>query len=248
MPKLDLVTLGCLDPEAQRDFYCSKLGMRDFGDFVVGYDSEREAKLKFVPCGSAYQPQPNDLYWKIALAVPNIDLAYRQLRDHGVEVGQPHQFQDVGYLAHLKDPEGYTIELIDHWFEGQRPASDPDESLFGGGAHFNLLTLRASDMQPVHDLCEKLGMAHIVVQPVTTHGFTLHFYSYASQQPPNPDLESIENRPWLYQRPETVLEIQHVPSLKTPRLPADDEAGYQSAGIAGLELVPVSNPLKLGST
>lgn len=248
MPKIDLVSLGCVDPKRQCEFYCSVLGMRDFGNFTVGYDNSAEAKLQFVASQHPYQSSPADLYWKIALATPNIELACRQLHQHGIEISQPHQFQDIGYLAHFNDPEGYTIELIDHWFEGQRPADNTENSeLFGGGAHLNLLTLRANNIQPVHDLCIEAGMKQLVVEPVESHGFTLHFYAFTSQRPPNPDPQAVENRPWLYQRPYTILEIQHVPGVDVVNSKVEGVAGYLHATFSGVETIPAFNDLRLHS-
>ncbi|MEP1206463.1 MAG: VOC family protein [Rhizobiaceae bacterium] len=245
MPKIDIVHLGCRDPDAQCEFYCSTLGMRRFGDSIVGYDNAVEAKLHFFQCSEPYQARPNDLYWKIALSVPNIELACQQLRQRNIEINPPFQFQDVGYLAHFTDPEGYTIELIDHWFEGQRPDLVLDAGLLGGGAHFSLLTLRAADIEPVQSLCRELGMTPLAVEPVEGRGFTLYFYGFTDETPPNSDLRAVENRPWLYQRPYTVLEIQHVPELNLGEPAPPDQATYRGASLNGLETPLPLNDLML---
>ncbi len=247
MPKIELLELSCRDPKAQCEFYCSILGMHHFGNFTVGYDNAAEAKIRFVSVEQPYRPKSNDLYWKIALAVPNIDLACQQLQKNGVDVGAPHQFQDVGYLAHFTDPEGYTIELIDHWFEGHRPKLPVNSDLFGCGAHFNLLTLRATEIGPIQKLCRDIGMKPLAIQIVKGRGFTLHFFAFTSEQPPYPDLHAVENRPWLYQRPYTVLEIQHVSDLGMASQSLSDGTGYRNALLSGLTEPIQPNGLKLGT-
>ena len=44
-------------------------------------------------------------------------------------------------------------------------------------------------------------------------GFTLYFLADQRESPPQPDLEAVENRPWLWRRPYTVLELQHRPAV-----------------------------------
>lgn len=232
MPKFDTLTLRARDPEAQRRFYRDALGMSDQAEGCVGYSS-RETALKFVSTDAPYAPLPSDLYWKIALSVPNIELACTQLRTRGVACSQPNQFRDVGYLAKLTDPEGFTIELIDHWFQGDRPDEPVDETRLGGGAHLSLVTLRTADIEAVQRDILDMGMRPLSVQPVEPRGFTLYFYAFTDEVPPSSDLQAVENRTWVYRRPYTVLEIQHVHSLAEETLSADDAAGYQALTIAG---------------
>lgn len=210
MPKLDIIELRVTNPRAQIQFYCDTLGMTfDHNSGLVGY-SEREARLLFTQANSPYQPTNTDLYWKITLAVPHIELAVSQLMDKGVSVSAPQQFQDVGYVAHFADPEGFNIELIDHWFDGNRPAQKINRGYLGGGAHLNLLTLRAAEITQLRRELITRGMKPLSVQPVDNYGFTLYFFGYTTEQSPGVDLVAIENREWLYQRPYTLLEIQHV--------------------------------------
>lgn len=233
MPTIDAIRLRCLDPEAQRQFYCAFLGMKERADGTVGY-AEAEAGLLFEAAERPYHPAPNDLYWKIALAVPDIGLAHRQLTDQGIEVQAPRQVGDVAYLAHLKDPEGFTIELLDHWFESDRPAETPETKGLGGGPCLNLLTLRAADIGPVDRSVKALGMTPLSVVPVPKGGFTLYFYAFTEEQPPSPDLLAVENRTWVYQRPYTVLEIQHLGSVGRMKRPQAQEGGYAGAVVSGM--------------
>lgn len=69
-------------------------------------------------------------------------------------------------------------------------------------------------------------MTPLSVQPVQPYGFTLYFYAFTDEVPPNPDLEAVENRTWVYQRPYSVLEIQHVHALEAETLPPATAAGF----------------------
>ncbi len=209
MPKIETVQLRCQNPKEQLAFYRNVLGMQALDNACVGYGG-LEAAIRFLPGTEPYKPKRNDLYWKIALAVPNIELACQQLTDKGVSVGAPRQFRDVGYLAHFQDPEGFTIELIEHAFQGERQAEAPHPSRLGGGAHLNLLTLRAADIAPIEEACAAWGMTPLSIQPVKPHGFTLYFFAFTDEQPPSSDLTAVENRTWVYRRPYTVLEVQHL--------------------------------------
>ncbi|MEX0286730.1 MAG: VOC family protein [Paracoccaceae bacterium] len=228
LPRLDSLTLRVLDPEGQRRFYRDVIGMSDLESGRVGF-SEGEMALAFAPASTPYEPSPSDLYWKIALSVPDLDLAFTQLVAKGVDVTEPRQFRDVGYLAKFTDPEGFSVELIDHHFQGDRPATALDETLLGGGAHLSLLTLRSSDITAIEPDILDWGMVPLSVQPVEPFGFTLYFYAFTDERPPNPDLNAVENRTWTYQRPYTVLEIQHVYDLEQETLPEEGAAGYAGA-------------------
>lgn len=232
MSKIERIILRCRDPEAQRAFYCSVLGMDRMREGVVGFQGE-DAVLDFVAGAESYRPTPDDLYWKITLAVPNLDLACAQLRDKGVPVGVPEQFGDIGYLAHLKDPEGFTIELIAHEFRGRQSEQEVHPDRFGGGPVLNLLTLRAGALDEVVRNCSALGMKRLAIMPVERFGFTLHFYAFTQETPPSPDPQALENRPWVYQRPYTLLEIQHRPSLAGVHRPGPDDAGFVAAEVSG---------------
>lgn len=238
MPMIDTLELRVTEPDAQRQFYCEMLGMRELGEQRVGYGGE-QASIRFLRSHSAYDPGPEDLYWKIALAVPNIELAYEQLRAKGISVSAPSQFQNVGYLAHLNDPQGMTIELIEHFFEGSRPATPATSALLGGGASLNLITLRTADIAPVEKMLTAWGMVPLSVQPVDSHGFTLYFYAFTTDAPPSADLQAIENRTWVYQRPYTVLEIQHLHHSVQIAHPSSTATGY-----AGIRLAPASGSIQ----
>ncbi len=207
--------------------------MRAFEDGSVGYGGE-ESRLLFVKGEENYVPQPTDLYWKISLAVPNIELAYEQLTDRGVDIGQPQQFGDIAYLAHFKDPEGFTIELLDHWFKDERPEDvSVNSDLFGGGAHLNLLTLRSTDIETDMQSCLNSGMKLLSIMPVELRGFTLYFFAYTTDIPPNSDARAVDNRTWVFRRKYTVLEIQHLHNSAEIIRPEVPKAGYVGTTVSG---------------
>ena len=231
MAKIETIRLRCVNPDGQVAYYRDVLGMDVLAADTVGYGGA-EAALKFLPAKEPYRPQTNDLYWKIALAVPDIKLACQQLTDRGISVGTPRQFRDVGYLAHFQDPEGFPIELIAHAFEGQGQSEPVDPDRLGGGAHLNLLTLRAAEIAPIREACTAWKMMPLSVQPVESHGFTLYFFAFTSEQPPSKHLTAIENRTWVYQRPYTVLEVQHVHDADQVRATSGTQSGYEATEIS----------------
>ena len=66
---------------------------------------------------SSYKSERNNVYWKIGLALADVNLATEKLRNHGCSVSNPAQFLDIGFLCHLADPDGFGIELLQHTFE-----------------------------------------------------------------------------------------------------------------------------------
>ena len=196
MPKIETIILRCMDPAEQQKFYVDVLGMTALEVDRVGYDGPN-AHLKFIQSEKPYDGSPQDLYWKIAIAIPNIEIACEQFRAKGVNVGAPTQFQDIGYLAHFADPEGFTIELIEHGFEGQRSENVVDTKRLGGGAHLNLLTLRTDNIQSSKMVCEDWGMTPLAIQRVEPNRFLLYFYAFTDDAPTAVDLTAIANRPWL---------------------------------------------------
>lgn len=234
MPKIDALQLQCRDPKAQCLFYTDVLGMTSYGEGTVSYGPQ-QSRLLFSKVADDYTANANDVYWKIALAVPNIDLAYEQLTKRGIEVSQPRQFQDVGHLAKFTDPEGFTIELIDHWFEGNRPAETHNQELLGGGARLNLLTLRTENIESSKAFCKSSGMKILCIQPVDNYGFTLYFFAFTSETPPSNDPYAIENREWVYQREYTLLELQHLHNPKRPLLLDSQRAGYKGILLSGTD-------------
>lgn len=218
MKHLSGLQLRVPDPAKLAAFYTDVMGMQVFqqGDvWRLGYPGQ-DADLIFVSVpaseGWCYEAAPTDRYWKIGICLPDLDTACAQLRAAGVEVSAPRQFLDIGYMAHMHDPAGFVIELLQHdfagqWKAGQGNAGDSNLPL-GGGAHIGQITLRTGDIAA--ELQRFDDMALLSVQEVKEYGFDLYFLAYTDEVPPNADLRAIENRPWLWRRPYTTLEFQHV--------------------------------------
>ena len=81
---------------------------------------------------------------QIGLSLCDVNLACSKLGSAGLHVSQPAQFQDIGYVAHLTDPAGYTIELLQHRFEKhQVPTETPDtKKPLGQAVWMGQITLR----------------------------------------------------------------------------------------------------------
>ena len=118
--KLARVILRVQSPENLACFYVEHLGMTVFDEgcaVLLGFGGEG-ALIEMRPAmpGNRYTHRRSDRYWKIGITLPNVDMACAQLRKAGVEVSQPRQFGEIGYMCHLEDPEGFSIELLQHRF------------------------------------------------------------------------------------------------------------------------------------
>jgi catechol 2,3-dioxygenase-like lactoylglutathione lyase family enzyme len=185
--------------------------------------------------GSCYTHRRTDRYWKIGITLPNLDIAHAQLQQAGIAVSNPSQFNDIGYMCHLTDPEGFAIELLQHSFLDNRdPAEgDPDKAL-GGGALIGQITLRVTDVEKALAFYRgQLGMRLLSIQPVDMYGFTLYFLAFTDERSPNAGLEAVENREWLWRRPYSTLELQHLHDAGKLDFPNDDDPGFHGIVISG---------------
>jgi catechol-2,3-dioxygenase len=218
------VALNVLDPEGLAPFYTDVLGMTRMGaggTIRLGYGGAGAVlELRRSLSRDPYVHDRHDTYWKIGITLPDLNLAHDWLRARGIDVSEPEQFGEVGYLCHLADPEGFRIELLQHTFQGQPQTvmGDPAKPL-GGGAQIGQITLRTIDMDAERAIYEgHWGMRLLSVQPVEAFGFTLYFFGFTNETPPG-DIHSPAIRPWLYQRRYTTLELQHLkdPSIRLRR-------------------------------
>ena len=115
--------------------------------------------------------------------MPNIELAWHQLVASCARVSESHQFLDVGYLAHVTDPENFTVELFEHWIQGDRPSQFVDKTLLGGGPHISLLTSRIADIASVEPDLPAAGITPLGVQPVEPYGLNLYFFGFTQEMP-----------------------------------------------------------------
>ena len=162
---------------------------------------------------------------------------------NGIEVGEASQFMDIGYLCHLYDPAGFNIELLQHTFESnfdkEKIQSMINKNKYKLGSNevtMSQITLRVCDIeQSLFFYQQIMGMTYLSRQAVDIYGFKIYFLGYPmneneTEMMPKPnDLDAVENREWLWQRPYTTLELQH--RWKTPvskyMLAKDDETGWQ---------------------
>lgn len=219
-------TLAVIDVENQVEFYSRCLGMNVFRDassdaMLVGYgtDPSRGTWIELRPAGgSAAETSdpstPSGVYWKIGITLPDLRESVSCLRRAGVEVSDPETFRDIGVMCHLADPEGFAIELLQHTFDGPRetsPGVTGAPELFAAYGTLGQITIRTLDIEAnlafYRDL---LGLTLLSVQPVESHGFTLYFFAATEERAPDPARGLRREREWLWQRPYTLLEIQHL--------------------------------------
>ena len=64
-------------------------------------------------------------------------------------------------------------------------------------------------------------MKLLSIQEVEPYGFTLYFLAFTLENPPEDNLHSVEIREWVWKRPYTTLELQHIPGVQLE--PMDDK-------------------------
>ncbi|MCU9836205.1 VOC family protein [Ruegeria sp. WL0004] len=236
--RLAALHLRAADPAALAGFYRDTLGMtasKRGEAWHVGYGGP-DADLILLAGGGGYQHDRGQRYWKIGITLPDVDLAVQALRAQGVAVSDPRQFGDIGYMCHLTDPEGFVIELLQQDFEGNRPPGAADPSAPFAAATLAHITLRSGDIARDEAICRGLGMTLLSVQEVADHGFDLFFFGFSAQTPPDPDLWSVANREWLWKRPYTLIEFQHVEGAEFTPVPALAGIGVEGLTATGLDL------------
>jgi len=220
-----------------RSFYCDLLGMKTFPSdeaFVAGYD-DRQCLLELHQgdFGPFYDGS-DGFYWKIGITLRDLDAAVGYLREQGSEVSDPRQFLDIGYLCHLRDPNGFPIELLQQGFEGNEKPVPSDGHPIASQATLAHVTLRITDLAAAKQVCEdRLAMRLMSVQPVELPNlkFCLYFYAWSDETLPDPNLKAAGNREWLWARPYTLLELQFLENpTGSVRTRKPDEAGFDGLG------------------
>ncbi len=178
------------------------------------------------------QPDSGEGYWKISISVKDLDVARSRLIANSVEPDAARQVGDIAYLCHFDDPDGYCIELIQHDFlKNHKP--EPVNSIYRLGTHpsFLLITYRVKDpLTSLKFYTELLGMRLLSRQVVEAKGFTLYFLACTEESPPLSDVEHVDNREWLWQRPYAIVELQHVWGTE-----ADKDFAYRVGSESGFD-------------
>jgi catechol 2,3-dioxygenase-like lactoylglutathione lyase family enzyme len=213
-----------------REFYQTILGMQNShgADNTLSFAyTENSCRVVFdAQPVSSYTNRPNDLYWKIGITLKDLDAAVGYLLEQGISVSAPRQFQNIGYMSHLQDPHGFTIELLQQGFEG-RQQHVPNGHPIGAQATLAHITLRVTDIEAAQHYLDGMGMRLMSVQPVDDYHFCLYFYGWSDEALPNPDVTSVANREWLWARPYTLIELQHLQAT-------EDDICHRQPNEAGL--------------
>lgn len=159
-----------------------------------------------------YQEKRTDNYWKYSLFVDDIQRVYHNLQDKNHVVGEAYQFGNIGYLSHTKDPENHQIEFIQKTFEKDTPVTENDSRYpLLESPVMGLITIRSVDPLRSIRFYEAFFEMKLYVRMYVDRGsgFTLYFLGRKGLNPPNPDMDAIENRTWMYQQNEPFIEIQY---------------------------------------
>ncbi|MFK7803835.1 MAG: VOC family protein [Anaerolineae bacterium] len=256
--KIAFHTLQISNPEQSLDFYRNKLGMALISEskqqtkkgleysFVLGFQTP-ENELTNTYLELVYQegkrakvettdPNQKDGYWKIGITLEDVDLGRDSLLAAGIGVSEPRQFRDIGYLCHLADPDGHSIELLQHRFAENHTRLEPQPQYkLMSRPTFGQITLRINDPEKsLRFYQEGFGMRLLSRQIVEPYKFTLYFLAYTNDKLPFDDIDHVGNREWLWQRPYTTLELQHVWGTETDKsvYRTGAETGFIGMGFA----------------
>ena len=184
------------------------------------------------------------IYWKIGITLYDVDYAQKVLQSKRISVSGASQFEDIGYLCHLSDPNGYGIEMLQHDFEDtfrskiNKTGRQPPNNTFplGYPCCIGQITLHSNDIKKTQGFYQDLlGMKLLSIQEVSQYGFTLYFFAWTNENPPKSDVRDASvNREWLWKRPYTTLEIRHFHSQG--RIPPYRDLQENEIGFEGLRI------------
>ena len=220
-------------PAALAEWYTNILGMSvsqiSEDVYECGYPTQDlRLSLRKSAESSSNNSSGMSVYWKIGIGLEDVSLGQKRILAKGVQITEPHQFQEIGFLCHLKDGAGFSLELLQDTFEKNfvKPAEKPELPL-GQPGKIGQITIRSSNIEKTLALYEKsLGMKMLSIQEVEQYGFTLYFLAFTDDCPPQSDnLHAVENREWLWQRDYTTLEIQYKAGFELSGLSPDYGVG-----------------------
>lgn len=186
----------------------------------------------------------SNVYWKIGITLYNVSYAREILQSKQIQVSDPSQFQDIGFVCHLKDPHGFIIELLQHDFEktfkvkmnNTNETSFIDKFPLGYPCCIGQITLQTNDIETTrHFYQDLLGMKLLSIQEVPEYNFTLYFFCWTNENPPQSNIKDATiNREWLWKRPYTSIEIRHFQS--SIQIPPFKDLEKDEIGFAGLRI------------
>jgi lactoylglutathione lyase len=127
-PRLSYVALNVFDEKRSLDFYIGVLGMTErrrimpspaFKEIILGFTANPDdpGVLLVVRAGRDKPYEVGDGFSRFILDVANLDAMVKRITNAGVSMVRP--ITDVKDLklryAMLKDPDGYAIELVQHY-------------------------------------------------------------------------------------------------------------------------------------
>lgn len=247
--KLQSFTLQIFEPEKTLAFYINVLGFKLLNEFSKNDDTFYNlyfkntsfyVQLKYTQIlqKQSYNQAPTDNYWKYSLFVNDIQKAYKALQHQNHVIGEPFQFGDIGYLAHTTDVENHQIEFIQKTFKQNKPILPSIKTSWQDQIDIGLLTIRTKDPIKSIKFYEELLDLKLFVRMYVDrgNGFTLYFLGDKSLEVPNPDIDAIENREWMYQQSHLFIEIQHYWNSEYDDefyLKSDSKNGLQSINFTG---------------
>ena len=125
---------------------------------------------------------------------------------------EPWQLEDIGFLCHFRDPDNYSLELLQHTFAppagaGPQPAAD-GEALWERW-HLGQISIRSSCARRLLSFYRRLGMTHLASMKVQRSRFDIHFMAFAGDASiPDDDVYAATNREWMYRQGFTQIEIR----------------------------------------
>ena len=221
--KLRSFRIQIKDGTSSLKFYTEIIGMKlidtivsDIGTlFRIGFDDQKyhlelfQAK-EVIP--EVYKQNLSDNYWKYSLFVADIKRVYKSIHAQEITIGEPTQFGEIGYLAHTKDPDNHEIEFIQQRFEKNTVKSEPNDNYpLKENPKLGLLTIRTKDPVKSIQFYEDIFDMKLFVRMEVNkrNGFTLYFLGHKDLIPPSQNIDSLENREWMYQQNHLFVEIQH---------------------------------------
>ncbi|CAF1170581.1 unnamed protein product [Rotaria sordida] len=203
--------------------------------YTTNYDENFNKALNTLPSPTLLEFHHNDsstntsllvnsgaskIYWKIGMTLYDVDHAQQILQSKQVNITDASQFEDIGYLCHLKDLNGFCIELLQHDFDttfkakiNQKSKQPPQDKFpLGYPSCIGQITLHANDMDK-----------------------TQRFYQDLLD-PPKSDIKDVTvNREWLWKRPYTTLEIRHFHSSR--HIPPFKDLQENEIGFEGIRVM-----------